>query len=96
MTFDKKITFKHEIQLGYRLLALQTMGKVAYLVVTGTVIWHSLFMVGAILHFAQKSHRKSSSVYLRWFLKTLCPYLTPCQSTKTSHQVHDHSEFHLI
>ena len=26
---------------------------------------------------------------LQWFLKTLCPYLTPCQIAETSRQVHD-------
>ena len=74
------------------------MGKVAFheaLVVTGAVIWQSLFWVAAILDFAQTGHRRSSSICLRWFLKTLCPHLTPCQITKTSHQVHDHPEFPL-
>ena len=98
MTSDLKMTFKHQIDLGYGFLALKTMGKVAFhkaLVATGAVIWHSLFRVAAILDFAQTGHRRSSSICLRWFLKTLCPHLTPCQITKTSHQVHDHPDFPL-
>ena len=74
------------------------MGKVAFhkaLMVTGAVIWHSLFRMVAILDFVHTGHRRSSSIFLRWFLKTLCPYLTPCQIAKTSHQVHDHPEFPL-
>ena len=52
MTFDLKMTFKHQLDLSYGLLALKTMGKVAFhkaLVVTGAVIWHSLFWMAAIL-----------------------------------------------
>ena len=68
MTFDLKMTFKHQLDLSYGLLALKTMGKVAFykaLVVTGAVIWHSLFWVAAILDFAQTGHRRSSSICLR-------------------------------
>ena len=55
MTFDLKMTFKHQVYLSYGLLTLKTIGKVAFhkvLVVTGAVIWHSLFWVVAILDFA--------------------------------------------
>ena len=63
--FDLKLIFKHQLDLGCRLLALKTMGKVAFhkaLVVTGTVIWYSLFRVAAILDFAQTGHRRSRPV----------------------------------
>ena len=96
-TFDIKMTFSHRTDLWYGLLALKPMGKVAFhrvLVVTGAVIWHSLFRVAAISDFAQTSHQRASSV-CDGFSKTLCPYLTPCQITKTSHQVHDDPEFFL-
>ena len=98
MTFDLKMTFKHQIDLGCGLLALKTMGKVAFhkaVVAKVAVIWHSLFWVAAILDFAQTGHRRSSSICLRWFLKTLCPHLTPYQITKTSHQVYHHPEVPL-
>ena len=61
MTSDLKMTFKHQIDLGYGFLALKTMGKVAFheaLVVTGAVIWHSRFRIAAILDFAQTGHRR--------------------------------------
>ena len=99
-TFDIKMTFSHRTDLWYGLLALKPMGKVAFhrvLVVTGAVIWHSLFrQVVAILDYAQTGDQRASSVCLRWFLKILCLYLTPCQITETSHQVHDLPEFPLI
>ena len=82
----------------YACAALKNRWKVAFLkalVVTGALIWHSLFRVAATLDFAQTGYRKSSSVCLRWFLKSLRPYLTPCQITKHSHQAHDHPEFPL-
>ena len=73
MTFDLKMTFKHQINIGYGLLALKTMEHVAFhkaLVVTGAVIWHLLFRMEAILDFVQTGHRRSSSICLRTFLKT--------------------------
>ena len=61
--------------------------------VTGAIIWHSLFRVAAIFDFAQTCHQRASSICLLWFLKTLCLYLTPCQVIKTSHQMNDHPKF---
>ena len=52
-TVDLKMTFKHQIDLGYGLLAQTTMGKVAFhkaVVITGAIIWHSLFRVAAIYY----------------------------------------------
>ena len=65
INFDLKMIFKHQINLGYRPVALKTMGKVAFhkaLMVTGAVIWYSLFWVAAIFDFAQTAYRRSSSV----------------------------------
>ena len=37
--------------------------------------------------------QRATPTCMRWFLKTLCPYITPCQIAKTYHQVrnlHEH------
>ena len=78
--FDLKMIFKHELGLGCRLLALNTMGKVAFhkaLVVTGAVIWHSLFPVLAIIIGFCANRPPKVEPSLRWFLKAVYPYVTP-------------------
>ena len=41
--------------------------------------WALTFTEAAILNFTQDGRRKSTTTCLRWFLKPLCSYLTPCQ-----------------
>ena len=50
----------------------------------------------AILDFVQTDENRSRSFCLRWFLKSSYLYLTPCQISKSCHQVHDGSSFKEI
>lgn len=66
------------------------------LVKTGAKIWYSLFRMAAILNFMHTGYQGVTPTCMRWFLKTLYPYLTPCQISKTCHKVHNFSEFGMI
>ena len=54
-----------------------------------------VFMVvlAATLNLTSRGDQRSSSFRLRWILNIRCPQLTPCQISKTCHQVQDCSEF---
>ena len=54
-----------------------------------TGIWAFHVPVAAILDCSHSDHQGDTPTCLRWFLKTLYPYLSPCQISKTCHQVHD-------
>ena len=45
--------------------------------------------LAAILDFAQNGHQGAVTFCLRWFLKTLYPYLTPCKMAKFVPDLHD-------
>jgi len=44
------------------------------------------FPVAAILDFLHNGHQGSPPTCVRWFLKTLYPYLTPCKVLKNCHK----------
>ena len=44
------------------------------------------FPVAAILDFLHNGHQGSPPTCVRWFLKTLYPYLTPCKVKKNCHK----------
>ena len=44
---------------------------------------------GGHIDCSRSGHQGDTSTCLRWFLETLYPYLSPCQISKTCHQVHD-------
>ena len=52
-------------------------------------IWDFHVPVAAILDCSRSGHQGDTPTCLRWFLETLYPYLSPCQISKTCHQVHD-------
>ena len=54
---------------------------------------HNIVLVAAILDFAHTGHQGAKPPCLRWFLKTLCPYLTLCQVTESCHQVPNSYEY---
>jgi len=55
----------------------------------GAEIWPFQFPVTAIFDFLHNGHQGSSPTCVRWFLKTLYPYLTPCKVLKSCHKVHN-------
>ena len=52
-------------------------------------IWYFHVPVAAIFDCSRSGHQGDTPTCLRWFLETLYPYLSPCQISKTCHQVHD-------
>ena len=59
------------------------------LVVTGAAIWPNVFLWQPFWILRKQVTRGQADLVCDGFLKTLCPYLTLCQVTKTSQQVHD-------
>ena len=51
--------------------------------------YHSVLFAAAILDSLQTGLMRAISTCLRWFLKTLYPYLSPCKISRTGHKVHD-------
>ena len=58
-----------------------------YIAKKTTEMTHNIVLVAAILDFAHNGHQGAKPPCLRWFFKTLCPYLTLCQIAKSCHQV---------
>ena len=65
-----------------------------FLLLIGAEILPFQFPVAAILDFLHNGHQGSPPTCVRWFLKTLYPYLTACKVLKSCHKVHDLFESH--
>ena len=67
-------------------ILLQKRGEILHLFVFMVVL-------AAIMNLTSTGQQRSRPFCLQWILKTRCPYLTPCQISKTCHQVHDCSKY---